>query len=140
MTRPSVVMSYETNEMHKGLQKSCEGWIFSRRTREAFAALDARQIDARQQHREFTGFQFHAHPRLLGSRQTKRAFFQTLVPDREPVGVPVQDLETISTTAGEQEQMTGQWIVPQRLADQRRQGVKALAHVRGRSAQVDANA
>ncbi len=114
--------------------------IFLRREREAFAALDAGQIDARQQHGQLAGLKLNARARRLGRGQTERAFFEPLVPDGVPVGVPVENLEAILPAASEQEQVFGERIKPQRLADQRRQRIKALAHVGRSRAQVNTHA
>src|SRR5438034_399292 len=77
----------------------------SRRMHETLAPLDAGQINARQQHGQLTGLEFHALGVLPGRGQTKRALFEPLVPDRKAIGIPVKNLQAILAAADEQEQM-----------------------------------
>ena len=79
----------------------------------------AAQIDATQQRSEL----FHADlktPRAGFCRGNRvGALFQTFRPDGEPVPIPVQNLETISSLVGEQLKMAGERIQLEMIPHQR---------------------
>src|SRR5688572_28709279 len=61
----------------------------------AASALDARQVDAVEQHLQIDGANFHASS--VGTGKPKRAGFESLVDDDKTVFVPVQQLDTVGT-------------------------------------------
>src|SRR6267143_145324 len=101
----------------------------------------AAQIDATQQRSEL----FHADlktPRagfFCGGNRVG-ALFQTFRPDGEPVPVPVQNLEPISSLVGEQVKMAGERIQLEMIPYQRVQAVEASAHIAGAQTQIHAHA
>src|SRR5580704_4388691 len=110
----------------------------------SLSALCMAQIDTGKQCPEFGRSDLMT---LLGSdntgaaeRHRVRTFLQTLCPDREAVAIPVEDLDPVAPPVGEDEQMSAESVQLHRLSHQSVQAVKALAHVAGRSAEIDAHA
>src|SRR5215469_7015247 len=93
-------------------------------------ALQLGNIDAIQNHRQFTGAQLHRSPALLDSRYFENSNFQALVPQYKAVAVPHQDLQTISASRTEHEQMTTLRILPDDHLYTFRQPIESAAHVR----------
>jgi len=73
------------------------------------------------------------------SRESERAFLQTLVDDQKSVGIPEEQLDAIATTIAKNEEMTAQGIFLEHALDEMRETVKALAHIRRFACQQDAD-
>ena len=67
-----------------------------------------------------------------GARHLEGSGFKSLVPDGQPVTVKVEDLDPISATVEEEEEMAGQEVLSKALLNQPGKAVKAFSHV-GRS-------
>src|ERR1019366_6917473 len=57
------------------------------------------------------------------------ASFQSLVPDRQAIAIPVDRLHAVSALTAEQVEMTGQRVRPERLGHDRTQSRKTATHV-----------
>src|SRR5262249_52953176 len=57
---------------------------------------------------------------------------KSLVPDRQPVTVKIEDLDAIPAPVEEEEEMAGQEVLAEALLDHSREAVEPVAHV-GRS-------
>ena len=66
-------------------------------------------------------------------------WFVVLVPDRQAVSFPDQDLDAVSAAVEEHEQIARLRILPQHFLHQTVQAVEALAHVRGTRAEEDSH-
>ena len=71
-------------------------------------------------------------------RDLIRPLFEPSVPDRQPVSIPVQDLQLVASSVEEQEQLTGQRIELKAMGDNGGKCVKPLAHVRRPQSDEDA--
>jgi hypothetical protein len=100
--------------------------LFSAGALEPLALARSAQIDPREEHGELRGLEFDA---VLGYRggQLEASSFESFIPDRQPVAVKVEDLDSIPAPVEEQEEMAGQRILPKALLDQSRETVKAFA-------------
>src|SRR3954451_18963522 len=92
---------------------------------------DAAQVDPVEEHHQVRRLDLHA----LGLRnrrrgwKAERALLQPLVAHRVPVAIPVQDLDPITTTTAENEQVPRQRIERQGRFDEVGERVEAFAHV-----------
>src|SRR5262249_27252556 len=102
----------------------------------ALSPADALQIDAIQEHGQVGSADLDAAVTARG-RELEAALFEPLVVDDEAVGVPKEQLEAVGDLVAKDEEMAGERIAGQAVADERCQGVEALAHVGGLSAQED---
>jgi hypothetical protein len=118
-------MLYETQQTTKG---SCAAKFFSDATTSvqlaarigplvALAAFHAGQVHAVQEHRQVGGRDGEAGLSLGCPREAKRTGFQSPIPDRESVSQPVKNLHAIGSLAAEHEQMAGERIGLEHLAD-----------------------
>ena len=66
------------------------------------------------------------------------ACLQALVPDGQPVTIPIQDLETVATPVAEHEQMAAQGIMSHDMFGHHHESIETPAHVTDFRAQVNA--
>ena len=104
--------------------------FFSASTLESFALACGAEVDPREEHCELRRLEFDA---VLGNRigQLEGARFKSFVPDREPISIKVEDLDPISATVEEQEEMAGQRVLPKAFLDQPGETVETFAEIRG---------
>jgi hypothetical protein len=100
--------------------------FFSAGALESLALACAAQVDPRKEHGQLRRLEFDA---ILGHRvgQLERAGFESFVPDRQSISVEVEDLDPISPTVEEKEEMAGQRVLPKTLLDQAGETVEAFA-------------
>ena len=75
------------------------------------------QVDAGEQSGDFGGG--HLDTIGLGGRQAEGPAFEPFGPDGQPVAVPIKDLDAIAPLVDEDEEMTGEGIELEAIADQR---------------------
>src|SRR5258706_11110843 len=93
-------------------------------------ALQFRNINPIQNHRQLTGAQFHRSRALLHSRYFENPDLQALIPKYEAVPVPHQNFQTISTTRTEHKQMAALRVLSNDRSHTFRQAIESAAHVR----------
>src|SRR5271156_3373971 len=103
----------------------------------AFAAFDAVQVDAVQQHLQVGGADFHAA--AVGLGETKTAKLQALVDNDITVLVPIEQLDAVAATIAKDKQLAGQRIALQLPANQLGQGIEAFAKIGGAGSQPNAH-
>jgi hypothetical protein len=69
----------------------------------------------------------------------ERPALQALIQDLKATVIPGQDLDTIAASIAKEEEMSGQWIKGEALADQRREPIDRTAQVRGAGREIDPN-
>ena len=69
----------------------------------------------------------------------ERADFESLVPDRQAVTIPVENLDAIAASIDEQEQVAGGWILAKGGGHQAAECVKAFAEIGGRRVEEHAD-
>src|SRR5690606_2290289 len=92
-------------------------------------ATHAGQVHAIQQHGPLGRRDRHACLSLLRCREPERACFEPLVPQAQPVAVPVQELHPISPAIAEHEQMARERVLLQHVLHHRGQPVEAPPEV-----------
>src|SRR5690606_11908146 len=75
---------------------------------------------------------------LLGRGPLEAPLLKAAIIETKPVVIPLQDLSFVPTAVTENKEGRRKRIELERLADQRRQAVNRLAHVRTAASQVDA--
>src|SRR5262245_63973503 len=72
----------------------------------------------------------HFDLRHVAGRRGERegALFEALVEDGEPIAVPPEDLEAVARAIAKDEQMAGERIAAEEIADQPHEAVKAAPH------------
>jgi hypothetical protein len=73
------------------------------------------------------------------NRALKAAFLQTLHPNSDSVGIPVQELDPIQAMVQEHEQATIAHVALKVILDNPEETVEALAHIDGLGMQVNGN-
>jgi hypothetical protein len=93
---------------------------------ESLALACTAQVDPREEHGQLCRLEFDT---ILGDRigQLEGARFESFVPDRQPIPVKVEDLDPIPAAVEEEEEMTGQRVLPKALLDQSGETVEAFA-------------
>lgn len=90
--------------------------------------FDASQIDSTEQQGELLGCDFDfVRSRFFSDQvgwELKGAAFESLVPNRQAIAVPVQDLQPIAVPISKDEQMPTQWILLNDCRDHAGQPVK----------------
>ena len=104
--------------------------FFSAGALESFALACGAEVDPREEHGELRRLEFDA---VLGNRigQLEGARFESFVPDRQPVAVKVEDLDSIPAAVEEKEEMAGQRVLPKAFLDQPGKTVETFAEIRG---------
>src|SRR4051795_11780319 len=74
-----------------------------------------------------------------GARHLEGSGLESLVPDGQAVTIEVEDLDAISASVDEEEEMAGQGVLAEALLDQPAEAVEALAQVGGPGAEEDAD-
>ncbi len=97
-----------------------------------------RQVDAFENHRQTAPSNLDGRDAFFLNGKSEGAGFQTPEPYCETVAVPVQYLQERTVAIQKDEQMTGQRIVAEFVADDADQSVERLAHVDGRRAKRNA--
>src|SRR5262245_36138894 len=108
-------------ELFQGLREEkkkgtchCHYWrcLRGRGTTVAVPSPHAVPIHAVEQHGQLGGADLDA-ARSFGRREVEGSLFQPLVPDGQPVAVPVQDLEPVAALVAEHEEMARQRVTRQ---------------------------
>src|ERR1700728_3084480 len=99
--------------------------------------FDAVQIDAVEQHLQVGGT--HGDAAVGAEGEAKGALFEPLVPDREAVLIPIEQLDAIGPLVAKDEQVAGKWIRRKLLPDQLREAIERFAQVGGPGGQPDLN-
>jgi hypothetical protein len=94
-----------------------------------FLPLDTGQINAVEDHGQVSRVNLEALAISTLGRKTEAAFFEPLVPDGITVAVPVEQLEPVAAFVAEDEEMSGQRISSEELANQLCQSVEAFTEV-----------
>src|SRR5271166_4552763 len=111
----------------------------------AFTALRRGHVDAGEKQSQVRRGELKAGlPRSAigagrGIEFLKGAGLESLVPDDQAVWLPEEDLDAIAAAVEEQEEMSGERILPEMLVDHSQEAVEALAHVGGPRAKKDAH-
>src|SRR4051794_32833914 len=96
------------------------------------------QVDAAQEHGELGGLQFNGGAGGDAIGDLKRSGLESLVPDDQPVGVPMKHLDAITASVEEEEEMAGEQVLfGEDLADEPGEAVEALSEVHGLGVQED---
>src|SRR3990172_5118607 len=98
--------------------------------------LHFRGVDALQNQGQRRSGQFGAVPQAL--RKTKRALFQSLVPDGVAVTIPIEHLDPVRPLAPKYEEVSAERILLEHLLHHQGQAIKAATHIRGRGADKQA--
>jgi hypothetical protein len=69
-----------------------------------------------------------------GCGELEGAFFESFGPDSQAVLIPVEEFEPIAATVAEDEQIPGEWVLFEVIADDSGKTIEALTHVGGRDA------
>ena len=97
---------------------------------------------------EVDAFEDHCQPRAgdldgLGiccaSRKAKGADFEPLIPDGKAVAIPIQNLHERVLAVEKNEEMVGERIGFERIANDAEQSIEGFTHVDGRSAEGNAS-
>jgi hypothetical protein len=82
---------------------------------ETLPTFDRPEIDSTKQQGKFVDGNLRARLSLFSidqvSGKLKRSFLQPLVPDRQPVTVPIQDFDAVPIAVSKDEQVTAQRIL-----------------------------
>lgn len=65
------------------------------------------------------------------------ALFESLHPDRDAIGIPIEDLNTIESLIEEHKQSSVAHIAVEIALDDTKEPIEALAHVDGLGVQID---
>ena len=91
----------------------------------SFALTGVGQVDAAQEHGELGGLQLNGGAWGDTVGDLERAGFEPLVPDDQPVGVPMKHLDAITSSVEEEEEMTGEKVLlGEGLADESGEAVE----------------
>lgn len=93
---------------------------------EARLSSHAIQNDSVEHQSHLEGFDLVSNDR----RKLKSAFFESLIPDRETIAIPVQDFNSRRILVPENEEMSGKRILPQYVFDKHHEPIEGAAHVR----------
>src|SRR5512135_3108946 len=88
----------------------------------------ALHVDPGEDHGQLRRLEFDAVG-CGGGGHLERSAFESLVPDRQPVAIEVEDLEAIPAAVEEEEEMAGQEVLSEALLNQPRKAIKTFAHV-----------
>jgi hypothetical protein len=98
---------------------------------EPLALASTPHVDPGEDHGQLRPLEFDAI--AFGSAEPlERPAFESLVPNDQAVTVKIEDLDSISASVEEEEEMAGQKVLPEALLVQPRKPVEAFSHV-GRS-------
>lgn len=105
--------------------------------RESLHAPQRPQIEAVEQHRQ------PAHAKLdqrgvVGAGKAEGPRLEALVPEGEPVTVPVEDLEAVAAARSEDEEVAAGWVLADHGARHLGESIEPATHVRGRDGEPDA--
>ena len=103
-------------------------------SRKSFSLRQLREIDAFEQQGKSAAGDRHGLRCGIARRQAKRALLEPFVPDRETVAVPIQYLDERVRLVEKYEQMAGQRIIVELIADDADQTIERLPHVDRRCA------
>src|SRR4051794_5026720 len=105
----------------------------------ALAALDAREVDAREEHHEVGGADLHPRQSSWSGRETVAPRLEPLVPDGVTVLLPDQELDAIGGLVAEDEDVPREGIALESFADHGGQGIEGLAEVGRMCREIDAD-
>jgi hypothetical protein len=97
------------------------------------------QVDAGEDQRQLGRSHFDRYGIASNNRKLERAGFESLVPDRKAVTIPVENLKAIAAAIDEQEQVTGRRILGKGGSHQAGQRVEAFTEVGGWSVEKYTN-
>jgi hypothetical protein len=97
---------------------------------ESLALTRTAEVDSREEHGQLRRLEFDT---VLGNLfgQLEGARLESFVPDRQPVAVKIEDLDSIPAAVEEEEKMAGQRVLVKAFLDQSGEAVEAFAKVRG---------
>ena len=97
--------------------------------RKAFPSFHIAVIDPPKQHGQFIATYLEARLTCFDFWKLKRSLFKPTIPDGESITVPVQDLQLVTSSIDEQEQLTGQRIHFQNGGNNSAKSVESFSHV-----------
>jgi hypothetical protein len=104
----------------------------------SFALSSGAQVDAAQEHGELGGLQFDGGAGGDAVGDLKGSGLESLVPDDQPVGIPMKHLDTITSSVEEEKEMTGEKVfLGEGLADESGETVEAFSEVHGVGVEED---
>src|SRR6516165_1374235 len=89
------------------------------------------QIDAGENERQLGSAHFDRHSIAGDHGKLERTGFESFVPDRQAVTIPIEDLESVAASIHEQEQVAGGGILAKGRGHQAGERIKALAEIGG---------
>ena len=98
------------------------------------------QVDAGEDQRQLGGSSSRSTPHrgaIAGS--WNEPGFESFVPDRQTITIPVEDLEAIAASIDEQEQVTGRRVLAEGGGHQPGERIKAFAEIGGRGVKEHAD-
>ena len=103
----------------------------------SLSPFHAGQIDPPQQHRQFVTANFGALLVCRDGGELKRPLFQSTVPDRKTITVPVENLELVTAAVDKQKQMTGKRILLQQPGHQALQPIESFSNIGGTRCEIN---
>ena len=109
-------------------------------TREVFPKFDAFRIDSFEQHEELSACDLDARSgRAREARELERAALESLREQPESVAIPCQNLHPITPSVEEDEEVSRERVVVERVAHDGVKAIEGLPEVHGVPRQEDAN-
>src|SRR5580658_7238011 len=99
--------------------------------RVTFETLDAREVNAVEDHLELAGAQLDAGTVRRGRGEVVAARLKALAPQAQAVSAPVEDLKAVGCAVAKDEQVAGERVGLEAAADQGEQAVEAQPHIDG---------
>ena len=129
MTRNTHGMNYSAIiRCYKGVPIDFSGWEVGRWYRLGLAG--GLEVDTGEYQRQLGGGHFDGNGVVLHHGELKSTgSFESFVPDRQAVAIPIKDLETVATTIHEQEEMPRRGVLGKCGGHQPRERIKAFAEI-----------
>ena len=112
------------------LQEGTNRFSDTGRRRLVSPALAGRsEVNAGENQRQLGRAHFHRYCTVRDRGKLERAFLKSLVPNRQTIAIPVENLEAIAASIDEQEQVAGRWVLSKGGAHQAGECVEAFAKI-----------
>jgi len=95
-------------------------------------------IDPAYKHGQFVATDLYARLTFFHPGELKCSLFESSIPDGKSITIPIQNLQLVTSSIDEQEQLTGQWIHFKHGCNKSAQPIKSFSHIRVTEGDEDA--